>query len=149
MTDLKSIILFDIDSVKAVMNGIKTQRRRPITPQPTDKIIPSAHGYKKNEILWVREPFKNKDGGFLYAADDESKSLCWRSPIFMPKDAARIFLKITKVDYQKLHEISDDDLMREGYSDVYKFIDQWNSVNSRCYSYDKNPYVWVINFMMV
>lgn len=38
----------------------------------------------------------------------------WQSPYFMPKEAARIFLKVTDVKVQRLHDMTLDDFLAEG-----------------------------------
>ncbi len=91
----------------------------------------------------------------------------WRSSRFMPKWAARIFLEITNIRVERVQDISWEDIIAEG-CDVKKptgdpaiddftagveVIDTfhwlWDSLNTkRGYGWDKNPWVWVIEFKL-
>lgn len=143
--------------------------------------------YHPGDILWVRETWQETDvchagGGydlhtkFVYRADFQPEEGVrtpekWRSPIYMPKEAARIFLRVTGVGAERLQEISCDDAIAEGtiewICEEHKsgtYIDNamrgaacakperafallWDSLNAkRGYGWDKNPWVWVIEF---
>lgn len=88
----------------------------------------------------------------------------WRPSIHMPKEAARIFLKVTDVRIERLQDVTEDQAKLEGaYMPCYKcdtgelssdsvslFKVIWNSTlkkdQSEMYSWDANPWVWVIKF---
>lgn len=88
----------------------------------------------------------------------------WKPSIFMPKWACRIKILITDVSVERLHDISGVDSMAEGVEDCdikghddcfygaslqgYKcsFEQLWNSINGKTYSWESNPYVWVVKF---
>lgn len=53
-----------------------------------------------------------KSSNIEYA--DEEDSLCWRPSIFMPREAARIFLKVTDVEAQRVQDMTDEEAMQEG-----------------------------------
>jgi hypothetical protein len=95
----------------------------------------------------------------------------WQSPYFMPKEAARIFLKVTDVKVERLQNITEEQAVKEGcitfndkigngkFDDVLEFdltakdafVDLWNSTlkkDSAC-TWMHNPYVWVIEFERV
>ena len=79
----------------------------------------------------------------------------------MPKEAARIFLKVTDVKAERLQDISVIDIVREGvtlpnyaeeaikvvkYPDPFEiFAELWQSINGKG-SWEKNPWVWVYSF---
>lgn len=79
------------------------------------------------DILWVRESFLNIDKlrdfsifqnfseKFIYKADNIFIGCNkWKPSIHMPKEAARIFLKVTNVYCERLSDISDEDVKAEG-----------------------------------
>ena len=87
----------------------------------------------------------------------------WKPSLFMPKEAARIWLKVTDVRVERLNEITDKDAEREGAQPDYPFdydVDKWpnlehfkkiwNSTIKKSdidrYGWDANPWVWVIEF---
>jgi hypothetical protein len=78
--------------------------------------------YKPGDILWVRETWaKNSDvheilSGFMYKADGGKGFLKfkWRPSIHMPREAARIFLKVKGVRVERVQEITPKDAWEEG-----------------------------------
>lgn len=86
----------------------------------------------------------------------------WRPAIHMPKDAARIFLKVTDVKIQRLQHMDSEDAVKEGMIDPYTngkyfshepmkdFIPLWDSTIKESdieeYGWEANPWVWVIEF---
>lgn len=85
------------------------------------------------DILYVRETWKQATGGtagpglydkYLYKADEpqDTSGLMveerWHPSIHMPKNAARIFLYVTDVRAEKLHEMSDAQALQEGCEGV-------------------------------
>lgn len=146
-------ILFNIEMVRTILDGRKSCTRRIIKPQPqgyfevsveplyiydTDgkqgKITPP---YQPGDILYVRETFIQAAAHiFWYKADDKpwmSKDLLWKPSIHMPKEAARIWLKVTDVRVERLQEITEAQAQAEGirgYSkdgNLYKYAvtDDW------------------------
>lgn len=89
--------------------------------------------YKSGDILYVRETFADTwtpgdDKGYVYKADGQphpfpywgNASTCkdevWRPSLHMPKEAARIFLKVTDVKLEKVQDISCTHAEMEGVS---------------------------------
>lgn len=80
--------------------------------------------YWPGDILYVRESWSfdtgDSDGEigtgyFSYRADGkESPTGKWRPSLHMPKDAARLFLKVIDVRAERLHDMSIDDIRKEG-----------------------------------
>jgi hypothetical protein len=75
----------------------------------------------------------------------------------MPRWASRLVLQILDVRVQHLQDISIDDILAEGIpplacdqdaSELYEaWADLWDDSNAkRGYSWDSNPWVWVIEF---
>ena len=192
-------ILFNTDMVRAILEDRKTVTRRLVkdkdiinawdceedgTPiayidQETGDSYPPTHRcpYRPGDILYVREAFQqNYDGSYSYRAGHKfEKEGGWRPSIHMPREAARIFLRVTDVSVAKLHDISESDAEKEGlkYTDdicqdeswhptfydpdsggdpslAIGFAKLWDSTIKKSgvalYGWDANPWVWVIEF---
>lgn len=126
------------------------------------------------DLLWVRETFAIASNTqeaklrnpYIYRADGDA-FINWKPSIFMPKDASRITLEITNIRVERLQDISQEDAKAEGvepfdidydnYSNAHKidfgknptfrggYIKIWEDINGER-SWDKNPFVWVIEF---
>jgi hypothetical protein len=147
--------------------------------------------YKVGDILWVRETtcYVMLDDAhdllegakdriqFVYKASvhsdwmeyaKEKFGYKWKPSIFMPREAARIFLRVTDIRVERLKDISEKDAIAEGieivnekvpvkpYKDylgqynyysnpINSFKSLWESINGEK-SWEQNPYVWVIHF---
>ena len=128
--------------------------------------------YHTDDILYVRETWSEayEEGTYIYRADDkladlptfkESSKLIYRPSIYMPKKAARIWLKVTDVRVERLQEITIDGIRNEGLSSMAvhagdmeiameEWKNLWNSTVKKsdinhC-GWDTNPRVWVIEF---
>mgnify|MGYP000932406226 FL=1 len=127
--------------------------------------------YQVGDILWVRETWATVSSGIIeYKAtyiepytgsteiDHIGKKITWRPSIHMPREAARIFLKVTNIRVERLQEITEEYAIAEGMSktlvDGVVFISAkgnfhvfWDSLNiKRGYGWDTNPWVWVVEF---
>lgn len=121
--------------------------------------------YHTDDILYVRETWKKAPNGYFYYEDWQRNDIAdvtkWKPSIYMPKEAARIWLKVTDVRVERLQEITSEQICREGveveYPHVlngeekrYAFSTLWNSTikksNLNRYGWDANPWVWVIEF---
>lgn len=99
-------------------------------------------------------------GCYMYRATDEiSGDAKWRPSIHMPKEAARIWLKVTDVRVERLQEITEIQAQAEGCNSGLltgactargRFEDLWNTTIKKsdlnCYGWHANPWVWVIKF---
>lgn len=76
-----------------------------------------------DDVLWVRETWSKINGHYEYKAlYNTAVSFNWKPSIHMPRAAARLFLQITDVRVERLHDISDSDIQAEGI--VYNQYDQ-------------------------
>lgn len=121
--------------------------------------------YHTDDILYVRETWKKAPNGYYYYEDWQRNDIAdvtkWKPSIHMPKEAARIWLKVTDVRVERLQDMTSEQISREGveveYPHVlngeekrYAFSTLWNSTIKKSdidrYGWDANPYVWVISF---
>lgn len=155
---------------------------------------PVKSKFEVNDILYVRESvyiskenFTDKytqthDNGVICGyrasmsleAQDTAKQYGFKctTPMFMPKKYARIFLKVTNIRIERLQDISEVDVLKEGilkatkdnrlwkygleswaWSDWVKdpkeaYAKLWDSLSGKSfgYSWKENPFVWVIDF---
>lgn len=87
---------------------------------------------KPGDILWVRETWHKDAGRCMYRAnyaDDEKfyrdgkeVQLRWSPSIHMPKEAARIFLRVKDVRVERLQEITKQDAISEGISRLFDHL---------------------------
>ena len=101
-------------------------------------------------------------GCYMYRATDEIYGDAkWHPSIHMPKEAARIWLKVTDVKVERLQNIDGKGCVKEGIEeeplkhvgeDFVKgmFHDLWDSTINKSdidrYGWGANPWVWVIEF---
>ena len=131
---------------------------------------PLVPPYQPGDTLYVRETWcddrqfthDSTPGRYFYKAS-ENENFKWKPSIHMPKEAARIWLKVTDVRVERLQEISAESALAEG-ADKYihtnggldenmtitSFIGIWNSTIKKSdldsYGWDANSWVWVIEF---
>lgn len=131
------------------------------------------------DILYVRETWKKAPNGYYYYEDWQKDDIAdvtkWKPSIHMPKEAARIWLKVTDVRVERLQSITIEGAIREGaegekcpHTNVgafgctdcmdtgwieppqVEFMQIWNSTIKKSdidrYGWDANPWVWVIEF---
>lgn len=116
--------------------------------------------YSKGDILAIKETWAEIDGKYVYRAGGETPNgrllMNWRASTQMPKEAARTFIKITDVSFERLWDISLADISGEGIwlpgtlSPEYAFAMKWNDGMSerkrQKIGWDHNPWVWVFRF---
>ena len=156
--------------------------------------------YEVGDILWVRETWAKlcrvdengythydeetiyyaADGGpsiDLYDADGfllDDQNMKWRPSIFMPRYAARLFLKVKDIRVERLQDITEEDARSEGIkwtnegplhahylnhnlnaflnfkTSKEAFSSLWDNINlKRGYGWGINPWVWVVEFERV
>lgn len=169
-------ILFNTEMVQAILDGRKTCTRRIMKPQLTahygTQYIKPPYAYGPGDILYVRETWKKAPNGYYYYEDWQRNDIAdvtkWKPSIHMPKEAARIWLKVTDVRMERLQKITEDGAKAEGAIDNRGFIHSpeneydsihtarehfteiWNNTIKKSdldrYGWDANPYVFVIEF---
>lgn len=136
--------------------------------------------YRSGDILYVRETWAEWTGGYIYRAWPYPfpqpgcyPTTVWRPSIHMPKEAARIWLKVTGVKVERLKDMKAEDLRKEigkpfllpeecesqfdKFGAIYyyqevrtEFSKLWDTVIKKRdvakYGWMANPWVWVIEF---
>lgn len=135
--------------------------------------------YQIGDILYIRETWQDDricthddtPGQYFYKADGTVDCHKWRPSIHMPKEAARIWLKVTDVKVERLQDITVVDVHKEGIDihtnavtdgetivshhdfSIEKFATLWDSTvkkqNLDKYGWEANPWVWVYEFEKV
>lgn len=147
-----------------------------------------------DDILYVRETWnyayrangseeaREETGRYVYYADGSMSfgywidpdvgahkgRISWRPSIHMPKEAARIFLKVEGVRVERLWDMKLDDFLAEGVAlppeayndpenayqqarDIFKGI--WDATTKGkqlpLYGWEANPWVWAIKFKRI
>ena len=140
--------------------------------------IPSSKSpYQPGDILYVRETWSKvklaseSDWHYEYRASCENPAYFsngfmaeWRPSIHMPKEAARLFLRVTDVQVERLQDITSGQIDAEGCKEwAYSaktgellpsgpsfFRIKWDRTikpaDLPLYGWDANPWVWVIEF---
>ena len=193
-------ILFNTEMVRAILDGKKTCTRRIVKGAIPDdamwgytmftpKGCVSCRGvyadeygekffrlpYQQGDILYVRETWckgswMNEKERYYYKADDNDFHCVWHPSIHMPKEAARIWLKVGDVRVERLQECGEGwcvDIEKEGIvtpqdailyisDDAFhnalrmEFQKKWDSTIKKSdierYGWNANPWVWVIEF---
>lgn len=127
------------------------------------------------DVLWVRETWDRlpvspgghfrPNGVYYYRADGDTRPephtyKAWHPSIHMPKEAARIFLRVTGVRPERLREMVLADLLMEGVREAGSYEETWamwhyiwdstiGPGERLLYGWKANPWVWVISFERV
>ena len=132
--------------------------------------------FYRGDILYVRETWCDRwlPDGFLtgvdrygykadgipsygyWGNDSRCKMEAWIPSIHMPKEAARIWLKVTNVRVERVQDITGDQAVMEGTKEKFPPLAQdefrgiWDSTVKKAdidrYGWKGNPWVWVIEF---
>jgi hypothetical protein len=89
------------------------------------------------DILYVRETWKKAPNGYYYYESWQRSNIAditkWHPSIHMPKEAARIWLKVTDVRVERLQEMKPVDVIKEGaYPDCWDCLNTYGESGSQC-----------------
>ena len=161
------------DKINAVMNS-PARKENPKIPDANFINCLVDAPYQRGDILYVRETWHKYEkrvgkgenthmaefyGYKASVANSEDASEKWRPSIHMPKEAARIWLQVTDVRAERLHNLTNRDAKKEGIhvetdnsgiAHRAAFMRLWNSTIRKLdvdrYGWNANPRVWVIEF---
>ena len=113
------------------------------------------------DIIYVRETWTTVPGGsYVYRGSVECPDAwrgTWRPSIHMPKNAARLFLRVRSVRVERLREMVLGDVLMEGIQEGETYEETWGHwhrtwdsttkpADRPIYGWEANPWVWVISF---
>lgn len=121
---------------------------------------------KTGNIIWVKEtwaapgvyddlpikdlPANTTQASLAYKATEEFPVYYkWRSALYMPKWASRLFLQVTAYDLQPLGQMSDFDAQLEGATDLAEYKELWNEYNGKRAPFSPELWVWTYHFQPV
>ncbi len=151
---------------------------------PMEIITEKYSIFKPGDILYVRktwamvsdwvnvDPEVGIPDGYIYCANwgEGTEYPRWRPSIHMPKEAARLFLRVKNVRVERLRDITIEDAIKEGCSSVFvgtgenmgdgwittpcdEFAAIWDSSIEKAdlprYGWNASPWVWVIEFEQI
>lgn len=177
-TQTRRVIKYDFESVysAAIQQGIMDKVCQ-YGELPSDAVEWYAKNiakpkYQPGDVLWVREtfcevPYEHNHvpikGGhitipkYAYKADSERDYTgIWKPSIHMPREAARIFLRVKTVRVERLQDITEDEAIKEGAkaygqnncsgtSARIAFAEIWDKTTTK-HEWRTNPWVWVVKF---
>lgn len=152
--------IYEIDESRVIG---KKMHKPPCNPGDILYVRETWHKYKKRVGKGNSCRIEEFYGYKASIANSEDADEKWRPSIHMPKEAARIWLKVTDVRVERLQEISGQEVLKEGinslvhpnafYFDMNQrdmFARLWNSTIKKSdfdfYGWDANPLVWAIEF---
>ncbi len=191
-------ILFSGPMVRAILEGRKTMTRRVVKKNQFPKwfhdrayqvgvkeairelpSLPCPYG-QPGDRLWVRETFCHVENFYgesttWYRADSDNwgeATWGWKPSIFMPRTLSRILLDITAERVERVLDITDEDALLEGISEVAPgdrypygvlgadkiprgktprtaFLALWDSLNGGTSPSSENPWVWALSILPV
>ena len=176
----KGVIEFD----KGHYNALKRGEWSGAIPKTT--LLKEYAPFKVNDVLYVRETWHKYtkrvgqgEGCHLQEfygykasiANSEDANEKWKPSIHMPKEAARLFLRVTDVRVERLQDMTNKDCHKEGINiatdsvtdgetlkkhhdfSLERFATLWDSTiktdQLKLYGWEANPFVWVIEFEVI
>lgn len=165
----RPILFFNAPMTSALLAGTKTQTRCVVEPQPTFRQVPSfARGHWGVDSAGRHEHVIPVSGG-LYESVADAGCCPYGVPggrLLVADVTQDITLEVTDVRVERLQDISEANAKAEGveacdikdHDDCFyrpvshrcAFEALWDSIHTKTdYSWDANPWVWVIEFRRV
>lgn len=167
-------IKFNSDMVRAVLDGDKTQTRRPIKPQPPANFNHAEMLCDCSSVeFWESDKFRSGDDLIFPDHMEGIQCPCGKVGDRLEVDGESITLEITGIRVEMVQDITHNDAIYEGierewvvdkywfknYSPelpanftkpIKSFQSLWDSIyKPKGFGWDTNCYVWVISFKVL
>ena len=172
--------IFNTEEVQAIIAGNKTMFREVVKEIGNIKLNSGGAGlyfgkcpYQVGQKIFCKEKFSVTwgEGYVWYWADDGRVEVGdWKKPQpaqHMKQEHSRISLLIKEIKVERLAEISDKDLLKEGMQitdewtapavdldftneNMDAFKENWNATHKKPEEkFEANPWVWVVSFEVI
>jgi hypothetical protein len=174
-------IIFTGEMVHAILSGRKTETRRLKFNAEIGDYLYVRETFFKDSCLTCNDGYDYLGGNYCTCTDPPlyratlgkdfgnlppPREIKWQPSILMPKIYARLWLQVTDVRRERLHDITYKGIEAEGYNAFRKdspwltdhsltaaedafawWIELWDSINAgRGFPWDDNPEVVVVEF---
>jgi hypothetical protein len=171
--------IFNAQEVQAIIAGNKTMFREIVKRRKIPKVwqykieengireVPCP--YQVGQKIFCKESFCNPFVNTYYAADDlhELRYVKWKPAQHMKQEHSRLTLLIKEIRVEKLAEISDKDLLKEGMQitdewtapagdldfeneNMDAFKNNWNATHKKPEEkFEADPWVWCVSFEVI
>jgi hypothetical protein len=122
-------MIFSRELADLIVNGRKTQARRPVPPGETEPRYRPGRDYaiETSEQHWVADPKAVKGG----------------RTVTIRRTIDRLY--ITSTHQATVGDLEHQDALREGFENIGAFIDHWQRLTRRR-TFDPDQPVWVLSF---
>ena len=150
------------EMVRAILEGNKTQTRRPVTSKNSTASWPVGE-FLQADISEGRDPHDGKHKPFVPILPSRN-SITNLEPIWEPGDRLQVkdgpVLEVVSVRAERVQDIKEPDCWAEGFADCAeincsccfnRFRRCWDSIYHKKpdLNWNANPFVWVISFKVV
>jgi hypothetical protein len=165
-------ITFSLSMIQAILPGTKTQTRKIIIPQPviSDDGIWYPSNHHNNKLHYANENHLRKGLAIDFCPYGQPGDRLWvqkgdemgTEHLHTLRQESIVTLEIIAIRAERVQDISkyiEDEGIRFDnnlFSGIKlkekilpKFIEHWDYIHTNDYSWDNNPWVWVINFKQV
>lgn len=113
--------------------------------------------WRRGDRLWVKEQACNLalpgyDEQWIYRADGECAlppGVKWCSPLFMPKRAVRVWLRVERVQAEHIQDVTEEGAREEGYASRAEFVEAWDGMHKAPDDMAGNRWVFAVWFELL
>jgi hypothetical protein len=122
--------------------------------------------YKPGDVLFVKETWRLVDFSYIdgewsasvqykdgsvgtrlhFGEDGAGQKIGWRPSVHMPREAARLFLRVAAVKVQRVQDIAEDEAKAEGFDSISAFRNYWDRESMRKRGADWYTNEWIFAY---